>query len=132
VVEISVKDRALTLHRVVTGIDCGVVIHPNNLQAQLEGGMAYGLAAVLRGEITLKNGSVQQSNFHDYPMLAMAEMPRTESYVVASSAAPGGVGEPGTGPIAPAMGNAIYAATGERLRSLPLSRHNFTYAAERA
>jgi isoquinoline 1-oxidoreductase subunit beta len=132
VVEISVKDRALTLHRVVTGIDCGVVIHPNNLQAQLEGGMAYGLAAVLRGEITLKNGAVQQSNFHDYPMLAMAEMPRTESYVVASSAAPGGVGEPGTGPIAPAMGNAIYAATGERLRSLPLSRHNFTYAAERA
>jgi isoquinoline 1-oxidoreductase beta subunit len=132
VVEVSVKDQAVTVHKVVTAIDCGVAIHPDNIRAQLEGGMVYGLAAVLRGEITLENGAVQQSNFTDYPMLTMAEMPRTESYIVPSTAPPGGIGEPGTGPIAPALANAIYAATGTRVRSLPLSKHGFTYSVARA
>jgi len=98
----------------------------------LEGGMVYGLTAVLRGEITLNNGAVTQSNFNDYPMLRMAEMPKVECYVLPSRAAPGGVGEPGTGPIAPALANAIYAATGVRLRSLPLSKHQLTFAVSRA
>lgn len=93
--------------------------------------MVYGLTAVLRGEITLKNGAVTQTNFNDYPVLALLEMPRVESYIVPSTAAPGGVGEPGTGPIAPSLANAIYAATGTRVRSLPLSRNSFAYKAVR-
>jgi isoquinoline 1-oxidoreductase beta subunit len=132
VVEVTVKDKAITLHKVVTVIDCGVAVHPDNIRAQLAGGMVYGLAAVLRGEITLNNGAVQQSNFTDYPMLSMAEMPRTESYILPSTAPPGGIGEPGTGPIAPALANAIYAATGTRVRSLPLSKHGFTFSVARA
>jgi isoquinoline 1-oxidoreductase beta subunit len=132
VVDVSVKDKAITLHKVVTVIDCGVAVHPDNIRAQLEGGMVYGLAAVLRGEITLENGAVKQSNFTDYPMLTMAEMPRTESYILPSTAPPGGIGEPGTGPIAPALANAIYAATGTRVRSLPLSKHGFTFSVARA
>jgi isoquinoline 1-oxidoreductase beta subunit len=131
VVDVTVKNKVITLHKVVTAIDCGVAVHPDNIRAQLEGGMVYGLAAVLRGEITLENGAVQQSNFTDYPMLTMAEMPRTESYILPSTAPPGGIGEPGTGPIAPALANAIYAATGTRVRSLPLSKHGFTFSAAR-
>jgi isoquinoline 1-oxidoreductase beta subunit len=132
VVDVTVKDKAITLHKVVTVIDCGVAVHPDNIHAQLEGGMVYGLAAVLRGEITLANGAVQQTNFVDYPMLTMAEMPQTESYILPSTAPPGGIGEPGTGPIAPALANAIYAATGTRVRSLPLSKHGYTFAVARA
>ncbi len=132
VVDISMKDKAITLHRVVTAIDCGVAVHPDNIRAQLEGGMVYGLAAVLRGEITLENGAVQQSNFTDYPMLMMSEMPLVEAHIVPSTAAPGGIGEPGTGPIAPALANAIYAAMGERVRSLPLSKHDFTFSVARS
>jgi isoquinoline 1-oxidoreductase beta subunit len=132
VVDVTVKGNAVTLHKVVTAIDCGVAVHPDNIRAQLEGGMVYGLAAVLRGEITLENGAVKQSNFTDYPMLTMAEMPLTESYILPSTAPPGGIGEPGTGPIAPALANAIYAATGTRVRSLPLSKHGFTFSVARA
>ena len=131
VVDVTVKGKAITLHKVVTAIDCGISVHPDNIRAQLEGGMVYGLAAVLRGEITLENGAVKQSNFTDYPMLTMAEMPRTESYILPSTAPPGGIGEPGTGPIAPALANAIYAATGTRVRSLPLSKHGFTFSVAR-
>jgi isoquinoline 1-oxidoreductase beta subunit len=131
VVDVTVKDKVITLHKVVTAIDCGVSVHPDNIRAQLEGGMVYGLTAVLRGEITLENGAVKQSNFTDYPMLTMAEMPRTESYILPSTAPPGGIGEPGTGPIAPALANAIYAATGTRVRSLPLSKHGFTFSVAR-
>jgi isoquinoline 1-oxidoreductase subunit beta len=131
VAEVSVKDRIVTLHRVITAIDCGVAIHPDNIHAQLEGGMVYGLTAALRGEITLSNGAVMQTNFNDYPMLMLAEMPKFESYIVPSTASPGGVGEPGTGPIAPALANAIYAATGERVRMLPLSRSQISVMAAR-
>jgi isoquinoline 1-oxidoreductase subunit beta len=132
VVDLSVKDKAITLHRVVTAVDCGVAVHPDNIHAQLEGGMVYGLAAALRGEITLANGAVQQTNFTDYPMLMMSEMPLVETYIVPSTAPPGGIGEPGTGPITPALANAIYAATGDRVRSLPLSKHGFTFSVARA
>jgi len=126
IVEVEVKDRFVTVHRVVQAIDCGVAVHPDNIRAQLEGGMAFGLTAAVRGEITLKNGAVMQANFNDYPALALPEMPTVETYIVPSTAAPGGVGEPGTGPIAPSLGNAIYAATGQRLRSLPLSKHQLS------
>jgi isoquinoline 1-oxidoreductase beta subunit len=129
VVEVSVHGDVVTVHRVIQAIDCGVAVHPDNIKAQLEGGMVYGLTAVLRGEITLKNGAVTQTNFNDYPMLALLEMPKVESYIVPSTAAPGGVGEPGTGPIAPSLANAIYAATGTRVRSLPLSRNSLSYRA---
>jgi isoquinoline 1-oxidoreductase subunit beta len=132
VVDITAEGNKVWLHRVVTAIDCGIAIHPDNIKAQLEGGMVYGLTAVLRGEITLENGAVRQSNFHDYPMLLMPEMPAVDCFVVPSSAPPGGVGEPGTGPIAPSLANAIYAATGRRVRSLPLSKHNLSFAVTRA
>ena len=132
VVEISARDKLITLHRVVTAIDCGVAVHPDNIHAQLEGGMVYGLTAALRGEITLDRGAVMQRNFDDYPMLRMAEMPRVDCYIVPSQEAPGGVGEPGTAPIAPALANAIFAATGTRVRSLPLSKFGFSFAAQRA
>jgi isoquinoline 1-oxidoreductase subunit beta len=132
VVDLSAKGKALTLHRVVTALDCGVAIHPDNVRAQLEGGMVFGLTAALRGQITIDKGAVQQSNFHDYPMLTMTEMPRVDSFVLPSDAAPGGVGEPGTAPIAPALANAIFAATGTRLRSLPLSKQNFTFSTVRS
>ena len=131
VAEVSVEGKHVTLHRVISAIDCGVAVHPDNIQAQLEGGMVYGLTAALRGEITLENGAITQTNFNDYPMLMMGEMPTVECYIVPSTAAPGGVGEPGTGPIAPALANAIHAATGTRLRSLPLSRHQLTFAVTR-
>jgi isoquinoline 1-oxidoreductase subunit beta len=121
----------VSVHRVVQAIDCGVAVHPDNIKAQLEGGMAFGLTAVLRGKITLQNGAVMQTNFNDYPALALPEMPRVESYIIPSTAAPGGVGEPGTGPIAPALANAIYAASGIRLRTLPLSEHQLSYKAVR-
>jgi isoquinoline 1-oxidoreductase beta subunit len=132
VADISMKGQEIRLHRVVTAIDCGVAIHPDNIQAQLEGGMVYGLTAALRGKITLADGAVEQTNFTDYRMLTMGEMPGMECHVVPSTAAPGGIGEPGTAPIAPALANAIYAATGNRLRSLPLSSHGVTYSAQRA
>jgi isoquinoline 1-oxidoreductase beta subunit len=130
--DITVKGREVTLHKVTTAVDCGVAVHPDNIRAQLEGGMAYGLTALLRGEITLENGAVKQSNFTDYPMLSMAEMPLFEAHIVPSTEAPGGIGEPGTGPIAPALANAIYAATGERIRTLPLSRHGYTFKVQRS
>ena len=131
VADISMKGNKITLHRVVTAVDCGVAVEPDNIQAQLEGGMVYGLTAALRGEITIANGAVQQSNFTDYRVMTMAEMPLFESYIVPSVAPPGGIGEPGTAPIAPALANAIYAATGKRLRSLPLSRHGLTFSVDR-
>ncbi len=129
VADITMKGKAITLHRVVTAIDCGVAIDPDNIHAQLRGGMVYGLTAVLRGEITLQHGAVEQHNFNDYPVLMLAEMPRADCYIVPSSAAPGGVGEPGTAPIAPALTNAIYAATGTRVRTLPLTKLGYSYAA---
>lgn len=132
VVEASVQSSVVTVHRIIQAIDCGVAIHPDNIKAQLEGGMVFGLTAFLRGQITFKDGAVTQSNFHNYPMVMMSQMPVVESYIVPSSAAPGGVGEPGTAPIAPALANAIYAASGVRLRSLPLSASQLSYRVTRA
>ena len=112
----------MRVHRVVCAVDCGPVVNPDTVEAQMQSGIVYGLTAALWGEITIDKGRVQQSNFPDYRMLKMAEMPEIEVHIVASSDAQGGVGEPGTPPIAPAVCNAIFAATGKRLRKLPIGK----------
>lgn len=112
-------DGALSVERVVCAVDCGIAVNPDIVRAQMEGGIAFGLSAALHGAITLEKGRVQQSNFHDYPVLRMTEMPRVEVHIVPSANPPSGVGEPGTPPIAPAVANAIRAATGKRIRRLP-------------
>ena len=121
VAEVSVSpDRQVRVHRVSCVVDCGVAVNPNLIRQQMEGAIVYGLSAALHGEITVEKGRVQQSNFHDYMPLRMNECPAIEVEIAASGEAPGGVGEPGTPPIAPAVANAVFALTGQRLRSLPL------------
>ena len=120
VVEISVENKNIRVHRVVCAIDCGVAVNPDGVVAQMEGGIVFGLTAALYGEITLENGRVQQSNFHNYRMLRMKETPAIEVHIVSSTEKMGGAGEPGVSPIAPALANAIFSATGLRLRNLPL------------
>ncbi len=121
VVEASVaKDGAVRVHRVVCAVDCGTVINPDTVKAQMEGGIVFGLTAALKTEITLKNGRVEQTNFHDYQMLRIFESPKIEVYIVPSNANPTGVGEPGVPPVAPALANAIFAVTGKRIRRLPI------------
>jgi len=131
VVDVTMQGKQVTVHRVVSAIDCGTAVHPENIHRQMEGGTSFGLTAALRGKITLKNGAVEQGNFADYPMLSLAEMPVIETHIIATGEAPGGVGEPATGPISGALANAIYAASGTRVRSLPLTEHGFTYASAR-
>jgi isoquinoline 1-oxidoreductase beta subunit len=121
VAEVSVEeDGTLHVHRVVCAIDCGIVINPDEVTAQMEGGIVMGLTAALKGEITLEKGRVVQNNFDAYPLLTMREMPKVEVHIVPSTEAPTGVGEPGLPPIAPAVANAIFAATGKRIRRLPI------------
>lgn len=121
VAEVSVEDGAVRVHRVSCAIDCGVAVNPLMIAAQMESGIAFGLSAALYGKITLKDGRVQQSNYHDYPVLRLPGMPAVDTHIVASSEKPGGVGEPGLPPIAPAVANAVFALTGQRLRTLPLA-----------
>ncbi|WP_269532124.1 xanthine dehydrogenase family protein molybdopterin-binding subunit [Chitinimonas sp. BJYL2] len=121
VAEVTVKaDGSFRIDRVVCAVDCGTAINPDVIRAQMEGGIGFGLSAALHSAITLKGGQVEQSNFHDYPMLRINEMPRIEVHILPSGAAPTGVGEPGVPPIAPAVANALAAATGKRLSTLPL------------
>ena len=120
VAEVSVEDGQIRVHRVVCAIDCGVAVNPGAVAAQMESGIVFGLGATLHGTLTLKEGQVQESNYHDYRVLRMHEMPKIEVHIVPSTERMGGVGEPGTPPIAPAVANAIFAATGKRLRNLPL------------
>jgi isoquinoline 1-oxidoreductase beta subunit len=121
VAEVSERpDGKVAIHKVVCAVDCGKIVNPDTIKAQMEGGIAFGLSAALYGEITFKNGQVEQSNFNDYSMLRINEMPVVEVYIVDSKAEPSGVGEPGVPPIAPAVGNAVFAATGKRIRSLPI------------
>jgi isoquinoline 1-oxidoreductase beta subunit len=120
VAEVSVIKGAVRVHRVVCAVDCGLVVNPDTVRAQLEGGIVYGLTAALKGRITIEAGRVKESNFHDYRMLRMDEMPVIEVHIVPSGSEPGGVGEPGTPPIAPAVANAVFAATGRRIRALPI------------
>jgi CO/xanthine dehydrogenase Mo-binding subunit len=108
------------VHRIVCAVDCGQIVNPDIVTAQIESGVVYGISAALWGEVTLKNGRVEQSNFHNYRVLRMNEAPPIEVHLVRNGEAPGGIGEPGTAVTAAALGNAIYAATGKRLRKLPL------------
>jgi isoquinoline 1-oxidoreductase beta subunit len=118
-VEVAV-DGSVLVHRVVCAVDCGLVVNPSLAEAQCEGSIVQGMSAALKGEITFAGGRVQQHNFDDYPLLRLQEMPKVEVYFVQSLADPAGMGEPALPPIAPAVANAIYAATGKRLRRLPM------------
>ena len=121
VAEVSVAaDGTPRVHRVVAAVDCGKTVNPEIIRRQIEGGIVYGLSAALYGKITFKDGRVEQGNFHDYPVLRMNEMPKVEVHILPSTEKPGGIGEPGTPPIAPAVTNAIFAATGKRVRTLPI------------
>ena len=123
VAEVSVRsDGSVRVHRVVCAVDCGPTVNVGQIEAQLQGGIVYGLTAALYGEITLERGRVKQSNFTDYPMLHIEEMPVVEVHVVPSDDKQGGIGEPSVGPVAPAVCNAIFAATGKRIRKLPIGK----------
>jgi isoquinoline 1-oxidoreductase beta subunit len=119
VAEVSVARSAVKVERIVAAVDCGVAVNPDVVKSQIEGAVGFALSACLRNQITLNKGVVEQSNFDDYEPTRLAEMPKVEVHIVNSQADPSGIGEPGVPPLAPAIGNAIFAATGKRLRSLP-------------
>ncbi|MEO8225361.1 MAG: molybdopterin cofactor-binding domain-containing protein, partial [Gammaproteobacteria bacterium] len=110
----------IRVHRVTCAVDCGTAINPDIVRQQMEGGILFGLSAALYGEITIEDGAVRESNFHDYRLLRLADAPEIDVHIVPSDTPPSGVGEPGVPPIAPAVANAVFAATGQRLRTLPL------------
>jgi isoquinoline 1-oxidoreductase subunit beta len=121
VAEVSVAaDGTPKVHRVVAVVDCGQIVNPEIIKRQIEGSIVFGLSAALYGKISFKDGMVEQGNFHNYPLLRMADMPKVEVHIMPSTEAPGGIGEPGTPPIAPAVVNALFALTGKRLRTLPI------------
>jgi isoquinoline 1-oxidoreductase beta subunit len=120
VAEVSIVGGAPKVHRIVAAFDCGLVVNPLTVEAQMQSAIAFGLSAALHGKITFKDGRVEQSNFHDYPVLRMSEMPKVEVHLVPGGEKPTGVGEPGTPPTAPAVANALFALTGKPVRLLPL------------
>ena len=121
VAEVEVaKDGAVRVRRVVCAVDCGIVVNPDTVRAQIESAIMFGVTAALYGAITLKDGRVEQSNFHDYRILRMNEAPAVEVHIVQSAEPPGGMGEAGTSCVVPAVTNAVFAATGQRLRKLPI------------
>ena len=120
VAEVSVEGAEIHIHKVTCAIDCGLAVNPSIIAQQMESGVIFGLSAALFGEVTIKDGKVEQQNFHDYPVLRMSQAPHVETIVIRNAEPPEGVGEPGTPPIAPAVANAVFALTGKRLRSLPL------------
>ena len=124
VVDARVDAGNVRVERVVCATDAGYAVNPDGLAAQMESGIVYGLTAALYGEISLEKGRVKQSNFHDYPMLRIDEMPEIETVIVNSGGPLGGAGEPGTPPVAPALANAIHNAIGVRIRELPISKHD--------
>lgn len=124
VVDVAVNSGELEIKRVVCAVDAGFAMHPDGMKAQMESGVVYGMTAALHGEISIRHGAVAESNFHDYPMLRMDEAPDIETYIINSGEALGGAGEPGTPPIAPALANAIFDATGIRIRELPIRHHD--------
>ena len=119
IAEVTVANNVIRVNKVICAVDCGVVINPDTLAAQMEGAIIYGLTCALKNEITVAGGMIEQANFNTYPMLRLSEAPRVEVYTVPSGEAPGGIGEPGVPPIAAAVANAVFAATGKRLRKLP-------------
>jgi len=129
VVELSVDAASrVTLHRVTTVLDCGIAVNPRNVRGQMEGGIIFALTAAFHGEITVRDGAVEQSNFTDYKLLSLAETPEIKVVIIDSNEAPGGVGEEAVGPLAPALANALFAATAKRFTELPLSKAGVTLA----
>jgi isoquinoline 1-oxidoreductase beta subunit len=121
VAEVTVAaDGTVKVTRVVSAVDCGRIVNPDTVKAEIEGGIIFGITAALYGDITIENGRVVQANFDTYKPLRIDEAPAIEVYLVDSADAPGGIGEPGTATVAPAVTNAIFAATGKRLRKLPI------------
>ena len=121
IAEVSVGNGAIMVHKVVCVIDCGLAVNPDIIRSQMEGSVIYGLSAALHGNPDIEDGAIVESNFHDYPILRMDESPDIEVILVESGEAPTGVGDPGVPPVAPAIANAVFAATGQRLTRLPLS-----------
>ena len=128
VAEVSLEDGRVKVHKVVCAVDCGIAINPDVVMAQMQGGIGFGLGAILKGAITLDGGKVVETNFDTYDVLRMDEMPVVEVHIVPSSEQPTGVGEPGVPPIGPAVANAVAALTGKRVRILPLSRSDLSSA----
>ena len=128
IAEVEIEDGAVTVRKVDCAIDCGVVVNPDIVRAQVEGGVGYGLGAVMRNEITFTEGEVDQENFPDYEPLRITDMPEIAVHIVASTEAPTGVGEPATPPVGPAVANAIHQATGQRLRRLPLATNGVDFS----
>jgi isoquinoline 1-oxidoreductase beta subunit len=120
VAEVSVEGAEIRVHRVVCAVDCGLAVNPNIIAQQVESGVIFGLSAALFGAVTIGDGKIEQSNFHDYPVVRLNQAPEVETIILASAAHPEGMGEPATPPIAPAVANAVFKLTGQRLRSLPL------------
>ena len=118
--EVSVTDGKIQVHRIVSVIDCGRYVNPDIIAAQMEGGAIFGASAALFQELTFEKGRLQQTNFHTFPMLRMNECPKIETQIVASDEKSGGIGEPGVPCTAPAIANAVFAATGKRIRKLPI------------
>src|SRR5262249_31730628 len=132
VVTVSVEaDGRVQVRRIVCAVDCGLVVNPIGARAQIEGAMNFGLGAALMGEISIAAGRVEQSNFQDYRVLRMDGAPAIEVHFVESGKAPGGLGEPGVPPIAPALANAVFAATGKRIRRLPMVPERLKIASHR-
>jgi len=122
VVEISMTpDHSIRVHRVVCAVDCGMVVNPRTIEAQVEGGVVFGLTAALKDAVTIDRGRVVQSNFHDYPLLRINEMPTVEVRILKNREDPGGIGEVAVPTVAPALASAVFAATGKRIRKLPIS-----------
>ncbi|MGD1076193.1 MAG: molybdopterin cofactor-binding domain-containing protein, partial [Thermodesulfovibrionales bacterium] len=129
VAEVSLTpEGTVRVHKVVCAVDCGKFVNPDTIEAQMESGIVFGLSATLHDAITLKNGKVEQSNFDNYEVVRLKEMPRVEVHIVSSKEKPGGIGEPGVPPVAPAVCNAIFALTGKRIRSLPIRDEEFMKA----
>ncbi|SAL67743.1 xanthine dehydrogenase family protein molybdopterin-binding subunit [Caballeronia telluris] len=126
VADVSVDNGEVAVNRIVCAVDCGMVVNPNTVEAQIQGGIIFAITAALYGEVTIKDGRVEQSNFTDYRMLRLSQTPPIDVHIVKSTEAPGGIGEPGTAALAPALTNAIYAATGKRLKQLPVGRQLHT------
>jgi isoquinoline 1-oxidoreductase beta subunit len=126
VVDVTVDNGEVAVDRIVCAVDCGMVVNPNTIEAQVQGGIIFGITAALYSEITIEDGRVRQANFTDYRMLRISQTPPIEVHIVKSGEAPGGIGEPGTAALAPALTNAIYAATGKRLRQLPVGQQLHT------
>jgi len=123
VAEVEITAGALKVHRITSAVDCGLVVNPDGFKAQIEGAIVFGLSAALNGEITIADGAVENRNFPDYPLVRLANCPAIEVHIRESDAPVGGAGEPGTPAVAPALTNAIFAATGLRIRELPISKH---------